>query len=424
MMQFFTKNKIERLLASYGIPLIGVTIFLKENFNSMSIILAFGATLFLWKNFNIKTFGRHYSVLVIYLLSLVGLLWTSEIHSGLGQLRLYLPFIVLPFIFSTVHLKKEDIKHINRVFMVATVVFLCFLLIRVSWIMIANGSYYYLDDRLRVYYYFVYTRLNPYIHPTYVSMFIVYFLYYILFDFKGLRLYFRKFLYVIIGLLLLFLVLLMARAAQVFFVISILIYFIKYWRKFKRTLLSIVVFFAVSITLLFVYKDSNFVNRYSRFLDIHKLSTDEFMQQNESLGYRYKITKTVLENAGDRFLTGHGTASQKSYLKSVLSTSPSNKVIIEKELNSHNQLIAFFIQWGVLGILLFFFLFADIIRTAKKSGCVEMVYFGFFLFLLMLTENVLIIARGLIFVTFIYCLLKQLSFLKLKEEREISGINK
>lgn len=386
-------KKDDKQVFVFLISSILITLLFSEKYNSLSIIIT-GIVLFIIKRneFKKSNLKKYKGSILIFVLAVLGILWTNSLSSGFKSLeRLHL-FLTLPLIFSFVKISREDIKLCNNFFFSAVSIVIIYYFLRCALLIIVHGSFYYYEN-LQQYYFFTYTRLTPDITPTYFSIIIAYSLFYFMknsrsvYDFLG-----KNFTYIFLIIQVLFFFLIFARASQVLFLLVFVVFNLSI---FKKPILWPILILVVLTLVLF--RNSSFFDRYNRFFKIEQLQEETIISSLPSLGFRLNVIKDVYENKGKFMPFGLGTGSQRNGI---------NVLRLSKEyMNSHNQLIEFFIQWGFLGVFIFLYFFIQAINFSKPVFSDNLLMFIVFIFLLSFTENILIRQRGIVITVLAYCFL-------------------
>lgn len=384
-------KKDDKQVFVFLISSILITLLFSEKYNSLSIIITGIVLLIIKRNeFKKSDLKKYKGSILVFVLAVLGMLWTNSLSSGFKSLeRLHL-FLTLPLIFSFVKISREDIKLCNNFFFSAVSIVIIYYFLRCILLIIAYGSFYYYEN-LQQYYFFTYTRLTPDITPTYFSIIIAYSLFYFMknsrsvYDFLG-----RYVTYIFLIIQVLFFFLIFARASQVLFLVVFVVFNLSI---FKKPILWPIIILVVLTLVLF--RNSSFFDRYNRFFKIEQLQEETIISSLPSLGFRLNVVKGVYENKYKFMPFGLGTGSQRNGI---------NVLRLSKEyMNSHNQLIEFFIQWGFLGVFIFLYFFIQVINFSKPVFSDNLLMFIVFIFLLSFTENILIRQRGIVITVLAYC---------------------
>lgn len=378
----------------------------KENYNTLLLILSVLSGLFYFiksnMSFSLKDFKPYLFILVIPIIAIIGVCWAENYNLAISVLDKNLFFIAIPLlfiIFKPNHLETKKIKSLFS-FSVLLYTLVCIGLF-ISNVIKAKG-FYYLDDSLRVIYFFSYTRLSPYIHPTYISLAIVLSLIFLFQTKKKGNIIFIVHVFVQVT----FLLFLMARTVQVMFLLGVIILFfsLKLSKKIYATVLLLLCFVPI---LIFLNPDSTVFNRYTRVLSFSK-SPIELAKKNTSVSDRLKMYYIAEKPISAKPFIGYGTGSEKevmneSYFKYFSDIFNSNVT----KLNTHNQYISYQLQWGVLGLfIVLFFSWKNVSLSIKYKSKGYLFFFTICSFLL-LTENLFDRQKGILLLIFTSCLLIQ-----------------
>lgn len=401
--------KLRHALVMFAV-LIFATLFLKENINSMAIIgfsvLLLAYTLFS-KDFRLgngkKALRDGLPLIVYFILALLGFLINKE--SNDKYLLRLLPFLISPlFIYYFSRFPKSK-KKVLTGFVVATLLFLLFLDILAIRDMIDLKSLYVIQDG-REYYRFIYTRFTrDYFNHIYLSTFILMSGFLVL-QFKPLRSLYAR--WAIILYLLFHLLILSSRAVIISLVLASLIFLLFYCLQNKRKFKYLILFvlgFIVSSLVVYNFKDTLLLNRYSQIFEFYD-NEDRILQRNYSINNRikvYLIGASLFKDPSYYDLNGTGL-SYKTIREQYDSAFKSDFPFETNTFNTHNQYINNFIDWGIIGLLLTVYLLYKPIRASLKSKEYWLLIFWSSFAFILLMESFLIRHRGIIFFVLFYSL--------------------
>ncbi|MGV6860635.1 MAG: O-antigen ligase family protein [Putridiphycobacter sp.] len=336
------------------------------------------------------------SLMTLYVLLVLGLLWTQNRSAGQFDLEVKMSLFIFPFFFSFLEYQKSSIKVIIYSFLSGLLLSALFLL----YFAYLNFSINYQIDH------FFYVNLSTILHPSYLSFYVIVGLLVLLNDLKNgkFQLFKNKLIYVLlIVFLFLFNVLLLSKIGLVVSFI-VVFWFIGQWiyiqKKYVKGLGLLMLMFCC---FYLAYQQSPYVKqRVKEF--VSGLSSSSDQPQHGSTAIRLEIWSQGLELIKHKPLFGYGTGDVKDELMRQYKTNGVEEAFAKK-LNAHNQFIQMTIAVGLLGFaiftLAFYFGFTE--SLASKNHY----YFGFLLISLffMLPESMLenqagTIAFGLFFSLF------------------------
>jgi len=340
------------------------------------------------------------SLIIFYILLVVGLLWTSNMKSGTFDLEVKMSLLIFPLIFLY---KSYSIKHIKWIlisFFIGLLLSSFYFLLEAFRNFLENGN----DFNT-----FLYADLSYKIHPTYMSLYYATAIIIMLIDLIKKRFLKNNWLYVILIIYFYSYNLLLLSKVGIVTVTLLIFVFIVFWSVRNRNIIlpSIAVLALVGI-LLFSYNQSAFIqHRMGEF--VYGLSPDPGKKNNGSTGIRLQIWHQGIDLIKEKPLFGYGTGDVKDVLMKrydeVGMTSAYNK-----KLNAHNQFIQVTISLGIMGFLIFAFVLIEPIWRGLKQDNLFIVSFVLMFIAYALTESVLENQAGTIFFGFLFSLLNQNAF--------------
>ncbi len=332
-----------------------------------------------------------FSLIAFYILHIIGLLYTSNIHNGLIDLRIKLPLLVFPILllFQN-HYYKKFYQLILSGFIAGTILTLLFLYVR--------AFYYYPSLHKTA---FLYTHFSYVFHPSYLSMYVIFSLISLIFIYESFL--YRKYLLPVILVSLFFLGSIYCLASKANFIsaffISIIYVTVKLFKRSK-------IWFLVLTGIIIIGSYFSIQNNY-RYFDFFHLSMNTFHKVSKDTKsttiVRIYVFKTALELIKENPL-GYGTGDVKDELMKKYAEDGINGALEEK-LNSHNQYFETTIGLGIIGlaILLYIILYSLILGIRHKNFLIYLfivlIAFNFF------TESMLNRQDGVGFIVFSLTLL-------------------
>jgi O-antigen ligase len=358
--------------------------------------------------------GIFFVFVSLYLLYLAGLLWSANMNYGLKDLETKLSLLLFPLVFFFSPAFGKERFHKILAWFVYGCVF-SFLLCS-GW-----GIYQYVDEKMDMshgvhrdnfgYYYFFSSRYSPFLHPSYLAMYVVLALMIIHFlhrsGDKTVSLANGR----ICSAIFIVFILLLNSKAGILSLILFGVYFTWYnifvAKKVKLTLL-IIVSFASIITGLY-FGVSEFSSKVNKAIDaLFGRGVDA--SADESSAKRVLVWSASAEVIKNNWITGTGTGDAKDELLSVYKER-GMMVEYNANLNSHNQFLQTFIALGIAGIISFLALLFVPAFLALRSH--DLLYFFFIILFVVNTvvESMLETQAGVIFFAFFNCLLmRQMPF--------------
>lgn len=268
---------------------------------------------------------------------LISLLYTSNVENGFFQIEKRLHFIIFPLVFYFKNATNDDL--LNRC--VRTFIWAVFIAL-IACILL-SGYILVLDCMTRsvtaseFVSYFSYETLSKRIglHPTYLSMYVLFSLAVLLND-KKKRLYLILFLVVMI-------ILLSSRIAIVSFFLMVGLLFVRQSNKnYKKLVVVALVFIAVLSSIMLISPEAT--NRH--FLDYFSIT---HRSENTGINMRMIHWLASIEVVRSNFLWGVGLGDSQDVLDKIYSEMRHENFI---GFNSHSQYLWDIINFGLLGVIL------------------------------------------------------------------------
>lgn len=345
-----------------------------------------------------------------YLWHLAGMLWSTNWGYGLMDLEIKASLLVLPllFLFAPVGLITRTFLR-NIILSFGAGIFLSVIISSLHSLLLffETGSFAS----------FYYTQSSLFMHPSYLSMYIVFFLF-ALYEFRTSGSKTFWYIYIPALILVFHLNLLSSKAGFLTFFMALVfisadLIFRKKWKQILSMAILPVIVFGSS---MFFFPASS--QRVASVVNNIGKSTEELNNSGESTADRILIWKTALRLASDNLLIGQGTGDVKdaliaSYKKEGL-TYP-----VRFNLNAHNQFIQSLVALGIPALLLLIFMLGFPLWHAVRKK--ELVYAGFILFFgfNILVESMMEVQAGIVFFAFWTVLLwARLRVMSTKERSE------
>ncbi|MHA7829956.1 MAG: O-antigen ligase family protein [Flagellimonas sp.] len=305
--------------------------------------------------------------------------------------------LVFPIILNHRDLEQKNLNTVNSVFFYGIFIYICYLYFVVFLKFIELGRWYELDPVHPTWKYYFYTtgRLSPDIHPTFLSMFIVYCINGQWKRIKNVKFGLRKaFYYFIMIVLIITTLLLSSRGA----LLSLFMVFVLYQitRIFKGQSKGIIYLAIIILIGAGIYSNTGTFNRVSKLKNVHGKSLVEIANISNSTGKRVQIYLIAKDVVKDNFWTGIGTKNWQLVNRHYYNINHSDdfEYFIDT-LNTHNQYLNALVCWGVIGLLLFIIIVVLNIYFGKTD--VSVFLFWCFMAILLFTENILNRHRGVVF---------------------------
>ena len=325
--------------------------------------------------------------LSIYLIHLIGLIYTSNFKYASLDLEIKLPLFILPLvIFSE---RKLSFENLNYLFKFLTIGNIIALLICCSYSLYR----FYITKSPTVLFYNEFSR---FMHPSYFSLYVGFnclYMFYKISLLNKLEIKFKRKLtiYLIVSLLLIFGILILSSKAGILITGLALVFFALKELLYKKIILLILLTF---IGILVLYMNSIFHNKIqalSRFEEAKKELSTKSNYPNENSGSsnsRLEIWKSCKSIVLNNLAYGVGTGDIKDELMKQYKKVNFEYGIVNQN-NCHNQYLQFFILFGLGGGLLFLISLFYPTYISLQNNNILYLYFMFFMLTNMLVESML-----------------------------------
>jgi O-antigen ligase len=294
-------------------------------------------------------------MIMFYLLLILGLLWTSNLESGVFDLEVKMALFIFPFFHLFIKYTKKDIRKLIYSLIVGV-------LLTASYLFYYSYLNYLISDSIEE---FFYINLSTKIHPSYISYYFVVIFVTLLVDlrFKILNVFNSKFIYLLLLLFLfLFNILLLSKIGVIAATVA-LVFLASNWVVFKRKyLVGLSTIFLTGMLLYFSYSKSIYFKQRVDEMYIG-LFDNNSEYDDSSTGIRIQIWEQSYSLIAKSPIVGYGTGD----VKDVLVQSYNEKgmtAAYNKKLNAHNQFLQITISLGFIGLCIFLYS----IFTSLKIG--------------------------------------------------------
>jgi O-antigen ligase len=310
----------------------------------------------------------HYTFIFIfcsyYILGLIGLIHTDNVHQGLHWLEAKSPLLGLPVFIALSRLTDHDIDRILTFFSIALVVLGLILLVPAI-------DVYSITGEVNAFTYI--NLLGPLsLHPSYFSLFA---------GFAIMHLYARRktiartslakvFVFTAITLLVLFNFLALSRAGIFGFMLVLVGFFLFKFLAGKAKSLSYWILLGV-LTLLIIITIPVVKERFKLF----EISDPLGEETLNSTAFHIKSWYCSAESLSDyHFFTGYGTGDEKDVLVSCYEKY-NWRIMVAERHHAHNEYLSIMMRHGIVGLIIFLTMLIYPLWLAFKAK--EFVYVGF-----------------------------------------------
>lgn len=383
--------------------LVLITATLKEQFNSISIIILTVFAIYETtknKSFNVGILKKLSPFLIYYTLIVISAFYSENSNQSFKMIVRLLPFLLFPFVFSILKITRKELETIFKGYILWILGICLYSHFVVSKKLISNQDQLY-NIFNNNYSYLSLTQDTIGLHSTYYAYAVlIAIIFSIYLFFKNISKKYKAALFVIFLYFSFFIFHISARLpiAVMFLIYNIVIvyYFIK-TKKIKQG----------AFLLLFLYISSGIVlynvrvTRY-RFQQVFGFTYYDGSTHQDG---KYKLRQWQASlAANNNILLGNGIGDAN---ESIYNSYPNFDLekYKERKYNAHNQFIQTFVGLGLIGVisLLIIFIFFCLFFINKKSliGLI----FTLSSFILFLTESFLERQAGIVFFSFVICLI-------------------
>jgi O-antigen ligase len=360
----------------------------------------------------------------LYLLHVIGLLYSENLTQGLFELEKKAAYIVFPVVFATSpYLNQRVIMRLLGCFVIT-----CFLAA-----VFCLGHAFYQFHQTGDSSYFFYHKLSSILHDlhaVYFSVYIAFSIFILLFMLKrfreNLKTPTKAAIILLVGFFMVFLVLLSSKIIiATFFLLLITIVFKIILEKKGVIIALLVLLLSVAATVVSVVAVPQVRDRftdafYDKYHQTNPLLLDDYLYYHfTAANVRLAIWKTcfVIVNREHAWIEGVGTGDAQDLLTATYIEKhvyPGDEVMGTVGFltyNAHNQFFQFYLSLGLLGLLTFTILVVYLLKQSLQKPQRPLLFFLVTLLTAFcLTESALNVQKGIIFFTFFSALLMHASW--------------
>jgi hypothetical protein len=367
----FRENALVSLGFSFSMVVIVINSFLQKKFNKPNILVIF--------------------LIIPFLLSLMGLLWSGNLFNSLDYVLRISPILILPFLLMSIN----DQSKVGIAFKVIEMYFpLIVIIVFISYFLISFFLYYFNFGN-----YFFYSNFSEIynIHTTSASLIFNVSLIFLIKSKKGFS---SKTLYYCFFILhFIFLILISSKTSFIIFFI-VLFYEVSKLNIFKNNFHTLLLIIFGLIFIFFITLENRFSSR--KLNSNEKIKWTELVSNfyNNDINFRLLLWKSNIESLNNKtFYFGLGTnPSDKPRLK-LYSKYQLNKAMKYK-YNAHNQFIETYYSYGMFGVFFFFIHLGYMVFIVSKKDFYSILLLLLFI-IYFFTESLLIHSRAIILYSFI-----------------------
>ncbi len=371
------------------------------------ILLFIHQLIFFNKNIKKSNLKLFFLLSSLYILYLLGLLYTQNYSYAFKDLETKLALLIFPLLFLiSPRINEHSRDSILKLFIwgciasiaLNTIMSFYFLIIEKNEI--SNGIH---NDNFGIYF-FLKDRVSHFLHPSYLSMYLL-FAFCIVFYFYEIKKTISKFYALILLLLLSTFILLLASKAGILLLFIFSIYLFAYYIFIKKIFLIPVI--GISILIAAFTMLHNFVPEFGQRIDssIKAISANNDSNNNpESSFARLRIWSACISIIKEHAVVGVGTGDVKDVLLNKYAELGMNNEL-DKKYNAHNQFLQTFIALGIAGFLSLCLLLLAPIKSALRNKDYVLIFFLVIFSINILFESMLEVQAGVLFFAFFLSLL-------------------
>ncbi len=358
-MKYKTKNIIDKYIL-ISMIFICLSIYLPPFFKSISITFLASSIIlaYLTKSYSLKlnlNFNKHnLLLLMLYLLYVIGVFYSSDIKEAFFDLEVKLPIIIFPILFLFL---PQNFLSKRKFWLYATAI-ISGLIINIFFCFI-SGIIRSINDSLPLIPEISYTKLTISSHPSYASLFssIALILVYRI-PSKELFKISKKTNHIIkaISFFIITVFILMLKSRSGFIAMTI----VSIWIIFdifiieKRKIISLITLFLISILYITIFNLNQFSGRYYNAIDKMSDKTTTNQPNENSMSQRKFIYSNSLNIILEKPFFGYGTGDVKRTLNKLYNKEQTN---FKSYLNAHDQFLQTSIALGLIGLILLILVF-------------------------------------------------------------------
>ncbi|MFO7256971.1 MAG: O-antigen ligase family protein [Bacteroidota bacterium] len=334
-------------------------------------------------------------ILLLFLLQVAGLVYSSAPLVGLRNIETKLPLIVFPLlaVLTRFALNERAFRMLLWAFVMGVLVTCLIGWGKVVPALFALDFQRALENS--------HLKFSPFIHTAYLGLYTSFSIVIVLVDARKYPSK-RKLKIALIVVLLLSLIFINARTATAGLVLVLFPYvFIQFKKYFWILLVGFIVFMAA--LLLHPVTQHRFIEAPLKAIRL-KGRVDGHDESNWSFSFRYQVYDCALDQIRNRPLVGYGTGGDEPAMLKCYKERQYD-MVLDRRLDAHNEYLEGMVRHGIVGLLLYLLVLGVPLFRSFRQDFPE-----FYLFLLLfafsgISESLLNVHKGNVFFGFFYSLL-------------------
>lgn len=339
----------------------------------------------------------------LYLIHIIGLLYTENFKYAGLDLEIKLPLLIIPMIiFSENEINNDEIKKIYKYFTIGNIVAMILCLIFATNMYLKTKSITF----------FFYNDLSKFMHPSYFSLYLGFNVLIFVLQISRINKQDKKnkntliFLFILTTIYLIFIAFLASKGGVL--TLSICLILITIREVFRRKFYIFTYFSAILILLSIIFYTNQNTTTYKRFRDAkNELIYNKTQKPEETVGSsdtRIEVWRVTIELLKNNYLIGVGTGDIKDEL--VKQYKKNNFTLgVQNKYNCHNQFLQFFLIFGIIGIVIFVTILILTLRKSIQTNNLLLFQFIVLISINMMMESMLESKAGVEFYAFFNALL-------------------
>ena len=401
----------KRNLLVLGVVCASLGYLFSVTLTSIGVILLLICWLLNFKDLNFGVFLKKsalHLLIIFFIFLLIGLAYSEDLQQGQRFLVRHLSFLLLPLVFLTIKpfsLKEHNIIIKVFIYSVLLLFIICFLNAIYRQVIFSNQG-----GHFNWYFFYRYDFLEVFQqHPTYVSMFTLLSLSYLLDNDR--KLFKKNWLRIFILLVQVFSVILYGSRIGYIILFVLLFMFAIKSLKFKEKkekgkliltyLMSIVSLIIISWNIPIVKERILFTFGYQQD---YKFNNKETIKNStpEKQG-RLLLWEDAFELIKEKSILGYGTGSNDVILKKKY-REKGHLLFLNENYNTHNTYLELLLIGGTTLLLIYLIMLGTLFYQGVKSKNFVLISFSLIIVITGLTETLFRI-QGIVFFVFFYCFL-------------------
>jgi O-antigen ligase len=378
--------------------------------NKIPVVYVIGCLLFLSTLITLNRKGKNIIkpgpvtllLIILYLLYVIGMIYTSVWEKGLFDLQIKLSFVMFPaiFMFSSKNLySKTGIRTLKFIFVSGAI----------AGTFVSLGHALYIS--LTTYFtfdHFMYNELSWSFHPSYHAMYltiaIIILFVHLINQWDEIKTLTKLSIAFIILYFFVFIIFLNSKAGMILAPLSILILLIYLVVSKRKYILGIVALVAVIIVSVFVLNRTPYItSRFVSFFSVISSGQANPSSTGDGTSNRVLAWKCAEHVALENLPMGVGTGDVRATLNPCYLENGFQEGA-ELKLNAHNQFLQTTVAIGLPGLITLLLIFIIFIVQGIRKRNVYILLFTLVLLGNFLVESMLETQAGVVFITFFICL--------------------